>query len=196
MIAGQCISLGVRRGGLRSQTAGRACCAHKKMHDSADKFCKSCQAFKPLAEYHMNRTMADGRQKWCKICQNRANRENQLRRGARGEESGGSGSGEETAAEVRSDMANLYVMANSRITGEYKVGRSKAVEQRREDLHSSQNFRMVIVAIFPGAGDAEGSVHNVLAHSRVHEGPGREWFRASLSDILHAVGRTVEQGRS
>ena len=72
------------------------------------------------------------------------------------------------------------------------MGRSKGVEQRREDLQNGQNFTMKIVATFPGAGYAEGSVHDRLAHSRVSEGPGREWFRASLSDILHAIGRILE----
>ena len=167
------------------------------MHDSADKFCKSCKAFKPLAEYHMNRTMADGRQAWCKICQNRANRENQLRRGARGGESGSNEDSEEsTEAEAVPAGYDLYVLTNPRIPGEYKVGRSKGVEQRREDLQNGQNFRMEILATFPGNGYAEGLVHDRLAHSRVQEGPGREWFRASLSDILHAVGRAVEAERA
>ena len=83
-------------------------------------------------------------------------------------------------------------MTNPRIPGEYKVGRSKGVGQRREDMQNGQNFKMVIVATFPGAGYAEGSVHDRLAHSRVNEGPGREWFRASLSDVLHVVGRALE----
>ena len=83
-------------------------------------------------------------------------------------------------------------MTIPRIPGEYKVGRSRTVEQRREDLQNGQNFTIKIVATFPGAGYAEGSVHDRLAHSRVSEGPRREWFRASLSDILHAVGRAVE----
>jgi len=51
---------------------------------------------------------------------------------------------------------------------------------------------MEVVATFPGNGYAEGWVHDRLAHSRVNEGPGREWFRASLSDVLHAVGRALE----
>ena len=87
-------------------------------------------------------------------------------------------------------------MANSRIPGEYKVGRSKCAEQRREDLQNGQNFRMEVVATFPGNGYAEGLVHDRLAHSRVSEGPGREWFAASLSDVLHAIGRVLESERA
>ncbi len=163
------------------------------MHDITDKFCPSCNAFKPITDYHMNRAMADGRQRYCKPCQNRRCRES--RRTTRGEEES-SGEISEQSTEVRPNGSNLYVMANSRIPGEYKVGRSKSVEQRREDLQNGQNFKMVIVATFPGAGYAEGLVHDRLAHSRVNEGPGREWFWASLSDILHAVGRSVESERS
>ena len=159
------------------------------MPDSTDKFCPSCTAFKPITDYHMNRATADGRQRYCKPCQNRRSRES--RRATRSEESGS-----EESAEVRQNGSNLYVMANSRIPGEYKVGRSKGVEQRREDLQNGQNFRTVIVATFPGAGYAEGSVHDRLAYSCVNEGPGREWFWASLSDVLHAVGRALESERS
>ena len=164
-----------------------------KMRQSGEKYCKRCEAYKPLAEYHVNRTMADGRQVWCKICQNRANRETQLRRAARSEASSHSEDSEEsTGSEAVPAGYDLYVLTNPRIPGEYKVGRSKGVEQRREDLQNGQNFRMEVVATFPGNGYAEGSVHDRLAHSRVSEGPGREWFRASLSDILHAIGRVLE----
>ena len=164
------------------------------MQDSTDKFCPSCNASKPLTEYHMSRARPDGKQTYCKLCQNRQKRESRLRKAAGSEESSSEGSEESTEAVPAG--YDLYVMTNPRIPGEFKVGRSKGVEQRREDLQNAQNFRMVVVATFPGAGYAEGSVHDRLVHSRVHEGPGREWFRASLSDILHAVGRAVEAERS
>ena len=143
----------------------------------------------------MNRAMADGRQRYCKPWQNRRNRES--RRTARSEGSRSSSNEfSDFGTEAIPAGYDLYVITNPRIPGEYKVGRSKGVEQRREDLQNGQNFKMVIVATFPGAGYAEGLVHDRLAHSRVHEGAGREWFRASLSDILHAVGRAVESERA
>ena len=132
----------------------------------------------------MNRAMADGRQHYCKTCQNRRSRES--RRATRNEESSS-----EEGAEVAPAGNHLYVMTNPRIPGEYKVGRSRTVEQRREDLQNGQNFTMKVVATFPGNGYAERLVHDRLAHLRVSEGPGREWFRASLSDILHAIGRVL-----
>ena len=134
--------------------------------------------------------MADGKQTYCKTCHSEMKRAGRLRRAAGGEESSNEGSEEST--DVRLDRSNLYVMTNPRIPGEYKVGRSKCVEQRREGLQNSQNFTIKVVATFPGNGYAEGLVHDRLAHSRVHEGAGREWFRASLSDVLHAIGRVLE----
>ena len=165
------------------------------MPDGTDKHCPDCDAFKPLSDYHMNRARADGKQIYCKLCHTKRNRESQLRRGARNEESGSS-EGSEDSTEAVPAGYDLYILTNPRLRGEYKVGRSKGVEQRREDLQNGQNFRMVIVATFPGAGFAEGLVHGRLAHSRVYEGAGREWFRASLSDILHAIGKVLESERS
>ena len=104
------------------------------MQGSTDKFCPSCNAFKPLTDYHMNRAMADGRLNYCKPCRTRQNRES--RRVARSEESSS-----EESAEVRLDTSNLYVMTNPRIPGEYKVGRSKGVEQRRETYKTAKTSR-------------------------------------------------------
>ena len=161
------------------------------MHDNTGKYCPSCTAFKPIADYHMNRATADGRQRYCKPCQNRRCRES--RRATRSEGSRSSSSEiSDFGTEAIPAGYDLYVITNPRIPGEYKVGRSKGVEQRRDDLQNGQNFRMEVVATFPGNGYAEGLVHGRLAHSRVHEGAGREWFRASLSDVLHAIGRVLE----
>ena len=97
--------------------------------------------------------------------------------------------GEESPEE---NITDLYVMRNFRIAGEYKIGRSKCIQQRRGDLQESQNFQMVLVATFPRMGWAEALVHHRLAYSRVRVGPGREWFAAPLSEILFAVGRALE----
>ena len=83
-------------------------------------------------------------------------------------------------------------MANSRIPGGFKVGRSRDVERRRAHLQCCQSFRMQLVATFVDAGWAETAVHARLAHSHVREGPGREWFKVSLSEVLFAIGKTLE----
>ena len=50
---------------------------------------------------------------------------------------------------------DLYVMQNSRIAGELKVGRSQDVEARRRALQRSQYYRMLVLAVFPQAGKIE-----------------------------------------
>ena len=154
------------------------------------KNCKDCSMFKGLGEFHVCRSSADGRQRYCKECLRKRVYENRQTRAERGEPDSSSESEEAT----RESAQHLYVMTNSRIAGEYKIGRSKSVQQRRSDLQESQNFQVKIVATFPGAGWAEGSVHDRLAYARVRAGPGREWFAAPLSEILHAVGRALEGG--
>jgi len=155
------------------------------------KHCNDCSMSKRLEEFHVCRSSADGRQRYCKECLRKRVNENRQTRAAasEGEESSSEG-GEESP---EGNTTNLYVMRNSRIEGEYKIGRSKCIQQRRGDLQESQNFRMVLVAFFPTAGWAEGLVHHRLAHARVRVGPGREWFAAPLGEILFAVGRILEE---
>jgi len=81
---------------------------------------------------------------------------------------------------------DLYMFANSMIPDIIKIGRSKDVERRRLELQKSQPFRIIILATFPGKGGLEGAVHAALSASRV-DGPGREWFRVSASDAMHAI---------
>ena len=81
---------------------------------------------------------------------------------------------------------DLYMFANSIIPDIIKIGRSKDVERRRLELQKSQPFRIITLATFPGKGGLEGAVHAALSASRV-DGPGREWFRVSASDAMHAI---------
>jgi len=92
---------------------------------------------------------------------------------------------------------DLYVMQNSRIPGELKIGRSQCVEDRRHSLQRSQNFRMLVLAVFPGAGNIEGCVHEMLAYCRVagEVAAGREWFRCSPQTAFSAIGQALGQSR-
>jgi hypothetical protein len=155
------------------------------------KYCTDCSMSRRLDEFHVCRSSPDGRQRYCKECLRKRVNENRQTRAAasEGEESSSEG-GEESPEE---NITDLYVMRNSRIGLEYKIGRSKCVQHRRGDLQESQNFKMVLVATFPKGGWAEGLVHHRLAHARVHGCPGREWFSASLGEILFAVGRVLEE---
>lgn len=156
---------------------------------SAVKLCPDCGNAKPLTDYHLNRKAPDGRQRYCKACKSERY---QRGKATRREESGSSNSSSEEGDDDCAEPASLYVLTNPRIPGEYKVGRSNRVEQRRAILQAGHNFQMIVVACFPGAGHVEGLVHDRLQHTRVRDGPGREWFKATLGDIFHAVGRAME----
>ena len=89
---------------------------------------------------------------------------------------------------------DLYIMQNSRIPGEFKIGRSRDVRARQRDLQASQNYRMIVHAVYPEAGHLEGRVHDILAHCRVQGTPGTEWFKTTLSAAGAAVMLAKESG--
>jgi hypothetical protein len=81
---------------------------------------------------------------------------------------------------------DLYIFSNSLLPGILKIGRSKDVERRRAEMQRSQPFHINTVATFPGKGHLEASVHATFQANLV-DGPGREWFRVSESDAIHAI---------
>ena len=85
---------------------------------------------------------------------------------------------------------DLYIMRNSLLPGVYKVGRSSDVQKRALTLQASQPFRIIIVAVFPGAAFLEKAIHAALRHYRV-KGPGVEWFRCPLDVVLHHIGQRL-----
>jgi hypothetical protein len=91
------------------------------------------------------------------------------------------------APEARQD---LYIFANTLIPGVLKIGRSFDVERRRLSMQQSHPFHIITVASFPGAGHLELRVHAALSALTV-DGPGREWFRVSPSDAIHAIAITM-----
>jgi hypothetical protein len=54
---------------------------------------------------------------------------------------------------------------------------------------------MRLLAIFPGAGSVESDVHRVLDAMR-EPGPGREWFRASPTEVYSAIALTMSRKRT
>ena len=85
--------------------------------------------------------------------------------------------------------SDLYVASRSDRDDMLKVGRSGNPEARCERLQASQAFFVRLVATFPGAGNLEQKVHERLASRRVLGGPGREWFFASVDEVLTAIGQ-------
>ena len=82
---------------------------------------------------------------------------------------------------------DLYIMQNSRHPGEFKVGRSKDVRARQQDLQRSQTFHMIVHAVYPEAGHLEKRVHELLAPYRMLGIPGTEWFETTLCRVGKAV---------
>ena len=68
-----------------------------------------------------------------------------------------------------------------------KIGRAACVETRVRQLEASHNFRLVVLATFPGLGCLESRIHSLLSESRAREGRGREWFCAPLDNVLHTI---------
>ena len=89
---------------------------------------------------------------------------------------------------------DLYIMQNSRIPGEFKIGRSRDVRARQRDLQASQNYRMIVHAVYPEVGHLERRVHDILADCRVQGAPGTEWFKTTLSAAGAAVMLAKESG--
>ena len=66
------------------------------------------------------------------------------------------------------------------------------MEARRRSLQASQNFKMLVLAVFPQAGYIETSVHNILNYCRItEEVAGKEWFACSAQTAFAAIGQLL-----
>ena len=96
-----------------------------------------------------------------------------------------------TKPNLAPDTRDLYIMENSRIPGEVKIGCSKDVPRRKKEFEAQQNFRMNVLVIFPGKGYLEKQVHDKLNNFRVTECAGTEWFKCSLGEALAAIDQVM-----
>ena len=90
---------------------------------------------------------------------------------------------------------DLYVMQNSRIPDEKKVGRSQDVSIRAKQLGQSQNFRMQILKVYSGQGYLESTIHKRLKARKVTEGDGQEWFQVDLQTIDMIVQGAIAESQ-
>ena len=90
---------------------------------------------------------------------------------------------------------DLYIMQNSRIPDEKKVGRSIDPPQRARDLGKSHNFRMVILKTYSGQGFLESTVHKRLHARKVTEGEGQEWFQVDVATIDMIVQGVIAESQ-
>ena len=96
---------------------------------------------------------------------------------------------------ARSPGNDLYVASRSDRSDILKIGRSSNPESRCERLQASHIFYVGLVATFPGAGDLEPAVHEILVSRRVLGGPGREWFYVTSDEALAAIGQAESRRR-
>jgi len=99
---------------------------------------------------------------------------------------------EPTSKRARRLVDDLYIMRYVGIrTGTLKIGRSSDAEARRENLESCQDFRIEIVALYPGWGHLERSIHTRLEKHRSTRGAGTEWFAVDLTTATTAVRAAI-----
>ena len=167
------------------------------------KQCLGCGTFKPLTQFSQHLQRRDGRRARCKLCLQPYDREYSAKRKREVREAEEEdeeelqtrhlyGHWDGTGPPPSPGHGDLYVMQNSRIAGELKIGRSQDVEAHRRSLQASQNLKMLVLAVFPGAGHIETSVHNILNYCRVtEEAAGREWFACSPQTAFAAIGKAL-----
>ena len=95
---------------------------------------------------------------------------------------------ERTAERPAERLADqLYLLRYPWQDSPIKVGRTHDVAARICQLESGHNFRLQLLAVFPGLGPFEPKVHALLSNYRATGGRGQEWFQVTLSQALLAV---------
>ena len=85
---------------------------------------------------------------------------------------------------------DLYIMRYVGILQDVlKIGRSANPEKRHKGLEAGHNFRLELLAIFPGKGHLEQAVHKRLEERRSTRGTGIEWFRTYLQRGFRGSGK-------
>ena len=92
-------------------------------------------------------------------------------------------------------QADLYVLQYSTVWDCVKIGRSSNVPGRIRELEKGHNFRIVLVAIYPGKGHLERRVHQQLKGYQSKFGAGSEWFDLSADYALKIINEVVQQSQ-
>ena len=88
----------------------------------------------------------------------------------------------------------LYILSYPWAGSPIKVGRTHDVSARVGQLEGGHNFRLKLLAVFPGLGAQEHTVHALLKSYRATDGRGKEWFQVTLAQALFAVAKCVQPG--
>ena len=89
----------------------------------------------------------------------------------------------------------IYVLQYSTVWGCAKIGRSSNVQSRIRCLEKGHNFRIVLVAVYPGKGHLERRVHQELKAYQSNSGAGSEWFDLSADYALKVINEVIQQSQ-
>ena len=95
----------------------------------------------------------------------------------------------------RPRQACLYVVRYDTVWDCANIGRASDVAKRLRSLEESHNFRLVLVASFPGYGHIGKLVHKQLSAYRSAEGASNEWFNAPAQYAVKINNELIEQIR-
>ena len=139
--------------------------------------CTKCCEVKQPHEFSTRRRSANGLQYVCRACvaAYNATRKEQARKSPGAEAS-----------------EQLYFLSYPWAGSPIKVGRTNDVSARVGQLEKGHNFRLTLLAVFPGMGWAEHKVHTLLKSFRATDGRGKEWFQVNLTQALGAVAECVQ----
>ena len=91
---------------------------------------------------------------------------------------------------------HLYLLRYPWEDSPIKVGHAKDVDARVRSLEAGHNFKLQLLAIFPGQGRLERRVHALLSDHRATDGRGQEWFNVTLQQAFSVVASVLVFARS
>ena len=88
---------------------------------------------------------------------------------------------------------SLYIMQNTRIPNEVKVGRSGVITKRKKRMEECQNFTITVHVFYPGYGYLESRAHKLLRPLQLQNVPGREWFKCAPEHAMKVVSSILPE---
>ena len=69
------------------------------------------------------------------------------------------------------------------------------MQSRIRSLENGHNFRIVLLAVYPGKGRLERRVHQQLKAYQSDVGAGDEWFNLSADYALKVINEVIQQSQ-
>ena len=161
--------------GARSSTD--ECARLEDMPAVAAKECLKCHESHPLSNFYDSKNSRDGKRGVCIPCWKQ---DSKKQRDTKKRACPEADTDDEDASSTQERAPDsLYIMANPRIPGEVKIGRSHNPEHRSKQLSAGNNFCLQALRVYGGVGYLEKVTHQRLKCRRVENVAGTEWFQVS-----------------